>query len=188
MRILFSLGTHSQDFTRMAMAAEKYALAHSKDEIIVQTGYTQYHLEGVKEQFDFCPKEKMAFLMKRADVLVLQGGWGGICEAVDMGKRTVVIPRINGPEHIHDQGQVVRKMDELGCVIGVFVAAPDEELPEDIFRKNSDMLNDYAQVTFDKLEEAIGKAKDYDFRPLQRGSAKIVAETLKNWFPKNKKS
>ena len=183
MNIFFSIGTHSQDFTRMAMVAERFALTHPKDEVIVQMGYTNYHLKRVKEQFDFCPKDKMVKLMAWADVLVLQGGWGGICEAVDMGKRTVIIPRINGPEHIHDQGQVVRKMDELGCVIGVFVAKDDKELSENAFRINSNLFHHYVEVTFNKTEKAIEKAVHYDFKPLQRGSAKIIAETLKNWFP-----
>ena len=37
--ILFSLGTHSQDFSRMAKAADDYA-AITDEEVIVQTGYT----------------------------------------------------------------------------------------------------------------------------------------------------
>ena len=114
--ILFSLGTHSQDFSRMAKAADDYA-AMTNERIVVQTGYTHYELTHVKEHFDFCPKEQMQQLMEEANVLVLQGGWGGICEAVDKGKRVVVLPRRNGVEHVHDQGQVAKKMAELGCAI-----------------------------------------------------------------------
>ena len=113
--ILFSLGTHNQDFSRMAKAADEYA-ARTEERIVVQTGYTHYEFKNVKEHFDFCPKEKMQQLMDEADILVLQGGWGGICEAVDKGKRVVVLPRRNGVEHVHDQGQVAKKMDELGDV------------------------------------------------------------------------
>ena len=114
--ILFSLGTHSQDFSRMAKAADDYA-AMTNERIVVQTGYTHYEFTHVKEHFDFCPKEQMQQLMEEANVLVLQGGWGGICEAVDKGTRVVVLPRRNGVEHVHDQGQVAKKMAELGCVI-----------------------------------------------------------------------
>ena len=89
--ILFSLGTHSQDFSRMAKAADDYA-AMTNERIVVQTGYTHYEFTHVKEHFDFCPKEQMQQLMEEANVLVLQGGWGGICEAVDKGKRVVVLP------------------------------------------------------------------------------------------------
>lgn len=155
--ILFSLGTHNQDFSRMAKAADEYA-ARTEERIVVQTGYTHFEFKNVKEHFDFCPKENMQQLMDEADILVLQGGWGGICEAVDKGKRVVVLPRRNGVEHVHDQGQVAKKMDELGCVI----CCMDEK----------------------KLPEAIDKARGYSFKPLIRGNAQIVADTLKEWFYK----
>lgn len=153
--ILFSLGTHDQDFSRMAKAADDYA-ATTNERIVVQTGYTHYEFKNVKEHFDFCPKERMAALMDEADILVLQGGWGGMCEAVDKGKRVVVIPRINGVEHVHDQGQVVRKMEQLGCVLGVYDT------------KNLPMV--------------IEKARTYIFKPLKRGNASIIKETLDYWF------
>lgn len=153
--ILFSLGTHSQDFSRMAKAADDYA-AMTNERIVVQTGYTHYKFNHVKEHFDFCSKEQMQQLMEEANVLVLQGGWGGICEAVDKEKRVVVLPRRNGIEHVHDQGQVAKKMDELGCVI---CCMDEKDLPA-----------------------MIEKAKTYDFKPLHRGSAKIVADTLMEWF------
>lgn len=155
--ILFSLGTHSQDFSRMAKAADDYA-ATTNERIVVQTGYTRYSFANVKEHFDFCSKERMMSLMDEADILVLQGGWGGICEAVDKGKRVVVMPRINGVEHVHDQGQVVRKMEELGCVLGVYDA------------------KDLAKV--------IEKARTFDFKPLKRGNPSIICETLNKWFNK----
>ena len=94
--------------------------------------------------------------MDEADILVLQGGWGGICEAVDKGKRVVVLPRRNGVEHVHDQGQVARKMDELGCVI---CCMDEKDLPT-----------------------MIEKARTHDFKPLKRGSAKIVSDTLMDWY------
>lgn len=153
--ILFSLGTHDQDFSRMAKAADDYA-ATTDERIVVQTGYTKYEFKHVKEHFDFCPKEKMSRLMDEADILVLQGGWGGMCEAVDKGKRVVCFPRRDVVEHVHDQGQVVRKMEELGCVLGVYESS--------------------------ELASQIEKARTFDFKPLKRGNAKIVAETLKKWF------
>lgn len=153
--ILFSLGTHNQDFSRMAKAADEYA-ATTDERIVVQTGYTHYGFKNVTEHFDFCSKERMATLMGEAEILVLQGGWGGICEAVDKGKRVVVIPRINGVEHVHDQGQVVRKMEQLGCVLGVYDT------------------KDLATV--------IEKARTFSFRPLKRAATPVIKETLENWF------
>lgn len=42
-------------------------------------------------------------------------------------KRIVVIPRYDKTEHIHDQFQLIRKLDKLGCVIGVF---DEKDLPQ----------------------------------------------------------
>lgn len=156
--ILFSLGTHNQDFSRMAKAADNFA-ATTDERIVVQTGYTKYEFKYVKEYFDFCPKEKMQELMDIADILVLQGGWGGICEAVDKGKRVVVMPRRNGLEHVHDQGQVVHKMEDLGCILGCY-------------NENS-------------LPQVIEKARTFQFKPLQRGNANIIANTLLKWYYTN---
>ena len=153
--ILFSLGTHTQDFSRMAKAADDFA-ATTDERIVVQTGYTHYEFKNIEEYFDFCPKDRMQQLMDEADILVLQGGWGGIGEAVDKGKRVIVMPRRNGIEHVHDQGQVAKKMEELGCVLSCF----DEG----------------------KLSLIIDMARTYQFKPLQRGSAKIVVDTLMRWY------
>lgn len=181
MKIVCLLGTHTQEFKRMAKALDEYAYSSTDDEFIVQTGYTNYIFENITHYFNFCSKEKMQQLINDADLLILQGGWGGICEAVDKKKKVIVIPRINGPEHIHDQSQVVRKMEQLGCVIGVYVTLEGESLPENIF-KNNKCLDTYSHKTAILLKDAINKAKYYEFKPLKRGNSNIISEALKNWF------
>ncbi len=59
--------------------------------------------------------------IKSADILILQGGWGAISEAMEQKKRIVVIPRHDKTEHIHDQFQLIRKLDKLGCVNRCFL-------------------------------------------------------------------
>lgn len=180
MKIICSLGTHTQDFKRMAKALDEYSV-DSTDEFIVQTGYTDYKFKNITNYFNFCSKEEMQQLISDADLLIIQGGWGGMCEAVDKKKKIIVIPRINGPEHIHDQGQVVRKMEQLGCVIGVYVISDGESLPENIFRDNR-ILDAYSHKTALLLKDAIKKAKTFDFKPLLRGNSNIISETLNKWF------
>lgn len=157
MKILGSLGTHTQDFSRMAKAIDELAGKHPEYEITVQTGVTKYEFKNKVDSFDYCPKDKMVQLMDEADVLILQGGWGGMEEAVDKGKRCVVMPRIEGPEHIHNQEQLVRKMDALGHVVGCF----DER----------------------QLEDCVLRAIDLKVKPIQKGSATAsINEALKAWF------
>lgn len=157
MKILCSLGTHSQDFSRLARAIDEVAGKLPDADVVVQTGVTKYDFKHIRNHFDFCPKERMEQLIEWADVLVLQGGWGGMEEAVDKGKHCVVVPRIEGPEHVHNQEQLVRKMDSMGCVIGCF-----------------DVKG---------LSDCILRAKDMVVMPLEKGSATdIINKSLNDWF------
>lgn len=154
--ILVILGTHTQPFDRLAEGIDNYA-ATTDEEIVVQMGVSNYPMQHVTQHFAYCTKDEMNEYMQQADLLVMQGGWGGMEEAIDLGKRIVAVPRREGAEHIHNQEQLVRKLDALGCVIGCY-----------------DMK---------ALPACIEKAKTFDFQPLKKGSATtIIAEHLKQWF------
>ena len=153
--IFASLGTMDMPFYRMAMAVDNYA-ATCNEKVVVQTGFTNYPYKHA-DSFRFCTKDEMRKYIEEANVLILQGGWGAISEAMEAHKRIVVIPRHDKTEHIHDQFQLIRKLDSLGCVIGVF---DEKELPK-------------------KIEEAY----TFEFRQLPKGNAEhIIKEKLKEWF------
>lgn len=153
--IFASLGTMDMPFYRMAKAVDEFA-AITEEEVVVQTGYTDYEYKYAKT-FKFCTKEEMAHYISKASVLILQGGWGAISEAMELRKKIVVIPRYDKKEHIHDQFQLIRKLDSLGCVIGVF---DETELPE-----------------------AIKRAESFDFKQIERGHAELmIREKLNSWF------
>ena len=153
--IFASLGTMDMPFRRMAKAVDEFA-SHCDEEVIVQTGYTDYDYQHA-HAFKFCTKDEMQKYIADANILILQGGWGAISEAMEQRKRMVVMPRHDKTEHIHDQFQLVEKLDALGCVIAVL----DE--------------ND--------LPKAIERAKLYDFKQMKKGNAEnTIREALKNWF------
>lgn len=154
--IFVSLGTMDMPFYRMAKAVDEWATT-TDEKIVVQTGYTDYEYKNIKNVFRFCTKDEMQEYINDADILILQGGWGAISEAMEKKKRIVVIPRYDKTEHIHDQFQLIRKLDSIGCVIGVF----DEK----------------------DLAEKIGIAKTFDFKQIKKGNAQnIIEETLRKWF------
>lgn len=154
--IFVSLGTMDMPFYRMAKAVDKWA-ATTDEKIVVQTGYTDYEYKNIENIFRFCTKDEMQRYIDEADILILQGGWGAISEAMEKKKRIVVIPRYDKTEHIHDQFQLIRKLDSLGCVIGVF----DEK----------------------DLAEKIEEAKTFDFKQIKKGNAQTIIESkLKEWF------
>ena len=155
--IFASLGTMDMAFKRMARAVDEFAAAVD-EEVIVQTGDTHYIYTHAKP-FGFCTKDEMQTYIDRASILILQGGWGAISEAIEKHKRIVLIPRYVKTEHIHDQFQLIRKLDSLGCVIGVF---DERELPL-----------------------AVEKARTYDFQQMPKGNAEtIIRDKLTEWFGK----
>ena len=153
--IFASLGTMDMPFYRMAKAVDEFA-ATTEEEVVVQTGYTDYEYKYAKA-FNFCTKEEMLNYISKANILILQGGWGAISEAMEMRKKIVVIPRYDKTEHIHDQFQLIRKLDSLGCVIGVF---DETELPE-----------------------AVKRAESFEFKQIEKGNAELmIREKLNSWF------
>lgn len=153
--IFVSLGTMDMPFYRMAKAVDEWAATTDK-EVVVQTGYTDYPYKNVKS-FDFCTKPEMQKYMEEAEILILQGGWGTISEAMEKGKRIVVMPRHDKTEHIHDQFQLIRKLDSLGCVIGVF---DEKELPT-------------------KIQQAYA----FEFMQIKKGNAEqLIISKLSEWY------
>ena len=152
--IFASLGTMDMPFFRMAKAVDEFA-STCKEEVIVQTGYTDYKYQYA-HAFKFCTKEEMRRYISEANILILQGGWGTISEAMELQKRIVVMPRYDKKEHIHDQFQLVKKLDVLNCVIGVF---DEKELPI-----------------------AIDKAQTFKFQQISKGNAEsIIKKALIDW-------
>ena len=149
--IFASFGNSPVPFLRMAEAIDKYGQT-SGEQIIVQNGLTEYEFKHCTAQA-FMDKETFISYLKSCDVAILQGGWGGISEASEMGVRIVVIPRINGVEHHHDQEQLVRALVAEGVLLGCY---DTKELPD-----------------------IIEKAKSFDYKPIKRGDAsKIINDFL----------
>jgi len=154
--IFVSFGTHNQRFDRLAVAINDFAI-QSEEQLIVQYGFTDFNFNDKINAFDYCNRDEMLRYTKDASVLVLQGGWGGISEAIDLQKRIVVVPRIEGKEHIHNQEQLVKKLESLGCVIAVY--------------------------NIKDLSAKIELAKTFNFKPLKRGKASdIITTKINEWF------
>lgn len=154
--IFVSLGTMDMPFVRMAKAVDEFAATVDED-VIVQTGHTDYKYKNVTKVFTFCTKDEMQEYISTADILILQGGWGAISEAMEKHKRIVVIPRYDKTEHIHDQFQLIRKLDSIGCVIGVF----DEK----------------------ELTKKVAEARTFNFVQIEKGNAEqMIRKHLVEWF------
>ena len=145
-------------FVRMAKAVDELAAACG-EKVTVQTGHTDYDYRHAKA-FKFCTRDEMRQHISEARLLILQGGWGAISEAMELGKRIVVLPRRDKEEHIHDQFQLIRKLDALGCVVGVF---DERDLPAAV--KKAGVLRVGGTRTsflFSQLDETDNSLRGFD--------------------------
>ena len=152
--IFSSFGNVPKDFSRVARALDLYAMT-SRERIIVQYGHTHYTFQYAEGK-QFIDHNELIDKMKLAELVVLQGGWGTISEALFLGLKIVAVPRRCPEEHNHDQGELVKKLEQLGCVVGVY---DENDLPA-------------------KIE----LARTFEFKELKRGNALPTIEAkLKEW-------
>ena len=152
--IFASFGNSPIPFIRMAEAVDSYA-AQSSEDVIVQSGYTQYQYKHCKV-IQFMDKETFFQNLRRCSVAVLQGGWGSISEASDMGVRIVAFPRRKGVEHNHDQEQLVRALENQCICLGCYEGS--------------------------SLSSVIERAKHYNYKPISRGTAEMTINAFLNSF------
>ncbi|WP_418495663.1 glycosyltransferase [Coprobacter sp.] len=144
--VSFGNAPAKQSFTRMAEAIDELGKV-TEEKILVQTGntlYDFYHVDTVK----FLEHSEMLNVMKEASIVILQGGWGTISEAIMLGKKIISIPRRVGQECKHPQEEVVKFLERKGCLLGCYDTH--------------------------ELSLIIEKARNYEFKPLKRGDASKV--------------
>lgn len=160
--IFCSLGTMDMPFDRMAYAIDQLA-AMTDEEVVVQTGWTDYPYLHVNKCFKMCTREEMAHYQENASLLIMQGGWGAICECMEKKKRMVIIPRYDETEHIHDQFQLIEKLDSLNAVIGVFPSVKNAKLYKKQFAETAQLL-----------KHAVDKARTFNFQTIKKGEAESL--------------
>ncbi|MBF0217407.1 MAG: hypothetical protein HQL30_10490 [Candidatus Omnitrophica bacterium] len=115
-------GTSPYSFDRLAKALEKLA-SGTGERIVAQLGHTRYKPAGV-ENFDFLPYPDIMAYIEQADLVVTQGGFGGIMDCIKAGKPVVAVPRMLEHGELTDrpngQLELVRELDREGKVTGCF--------------------------------------------------------------------
>lgn len=141
--IFVSFGNSPRPFNRLAEAVDRMAEKLHED-VIVQNGYTDYPFKYCK-CIPFMDQKAYTSHLRGCSTAILQGGWGGVSEASDMGCKVIAVPRRKGDEHYHDQEQLIRRLEEDGVCLGCYDTAT--------------------------LVDLVDKAKTYPFKPIKRGNA-----------------
>ncbi len=126
--ILVLLGTNPYSFSRLAKAADLYA-EQSGEEVFIQLGYTEY-LPTSARCNNFLSKEALLKKIEEADLIITQGGFGGIGDCLRANRRIIAVPR--KPE-LHEapdrQEELVRELERMGMLVAVYDV---KELPHAI--------------------------------------------------------
>lgn len=148
--IFVSLGTQDKSFTRLLKRVEKCInLGYIKDEVVVQSGITNFKSKKMKI-YNFLPIKEFDKYMKTCDLLITHGGVGNILSGLRANKKVIAAPRLQKyNEHENDhQIQIVNEFEKQGYIIKL-----DE---------------------FDKLHEKIELSKNYKFKKFKSHNKKFV--------------
>jgi UDP-N-acetylglucosamine transferase subunit ALG13 len=118
--VVVSVGTDHHRFDRLMDWLESWMLNSGGDaSVTVQHGSSR--CPNGASGFTFLPKFDLLDLISSADVVLLQGGPGGIMDSRRAGRLPIVVPRLASLKECVDDHQVTfaRHMAELGKVIFV---------------------------------------------------------------------
>jgi len=117
--ILVLLGTNPYDFSRLAKAIDLYA-KQSGEQIFIQLGYTKYKPINSKYK-KFLNKKELLKIINAADLIITQGGFGGIADCLRAEKKVIAVPRKPELNESPDrQIELVRELEKQGRLVGVY--------------------------------------------------------------------
>jgi UDP-N-acetylglucosamine transferase subunit ALG13 len=131
-----TVGTDHHRFDRLMDWLERWNTAHpGAVRWIVQYGSTR-PMTGA-DGFDMKPREDVLELLRSADVVVTQGGPGGIMDSRECGTIPIVVPRLARLDEVVDDHQVAfaRQLAGRGMVV---VAESEADLHGALDRAVSD--------------------------------------------------
>lgn len=102
--IFVTVGTHEQPFDRLLKGVNslKRNKELANEDIIVQTGYSQYVPKNCRSQ-KFFSYDRMLEYVKQARIVITHGGPSSFIMPLQVGKIPIVVPRLSEfNEHVND--------------------------------------------------------------------------------------
>ena len=111
--ILCLVGTNPYDFSRLVKTLDDIAPKLDLP-VVIQTGNTTYQPINC-EFFTFKPKEEVHKLLQSADLVITQGGYGSMTDAIMMHKKLIAVPRLQMYGEAQDnQSELVEYFESKG--------------------------------------------------------------------------
>lgn len=117
--IFVTVGTQKQQFIRLMKMLDN-SKELEQDEIIVQSGHTQYKSSKLK-QIEFISPEEIEQYIDKAEIVICHGGVGSIFSALRKNKKVLVVPRLSEyGEHINNhQLEICEQLEKDGYILYV---------------------------------------------------------------------
>lgn len=155
--ILVTIGNSTRPFPRLLDAMDEIA-REEREEVVMQVGRTGFQPSWATS-IGFVSRKDFGHLVRRARVVVTDGGVGAFLEAVRAGKPVVIFPRLRQlHEVIDDQAQ-----DFISAIVSTNLASvcrSVEELrsalfdPDDVMSRPLDLGRGRTQLT-SRLRETL---------------------------------
>jgi UDP-N-acetylglucosamine transferase subunit ALG13 len=167
MTTFVTIGNGVQPFSRLLDEIKRIA-PQLPQPVIVQHGKTPFSAEGI-QSFDLVDLETFQQLLSECSVLISHAGGGSVFGALKIGKKPVVVPRMEKfgeiiddhqiafAEELHRQGKVIAVDDVSHLLSAVRDVQANPELPSRSDEKINplamigDVLNRFAPLTSDKI-------------------------------------
>lgn len=117
MKVLVSLGTQKQQFTRILNFIEN-SKELEKSDILAQTGHTKFSSDRIKI-VQFMNQDEFDLKLDEADIVICHGGVGTIFSALKKGKKVLAVPRLaKYSEHVDDhQLEICKELEKEGYIL-----------------------------------------------------------------------
>jgi len=151
--ILCLVGTNPYDFIRLVKTVDEIALKLDIP-IIIQTGNTKYKPVNC-EYFSFKAKKELNELMKKSELVISQGGYGSMTDAIMLRKKLIGVPRkIEFKESQDNQIELVEYYESKGYLQACYEIDKLEGIVLDILA-NKFIFNEYRRETDIKVSSII---------------------------------
>lgn len=152
--ILCLFGTNPYEFTRLAIAIDKVAINFS-DDFFVQSGSTTYEFKNCTS-VSFLGHDELIEKMKESRLVICQGGYGSIVEALENNKPVISIPRkpqLN--ESMDEQCETVQYFYNENLIDACFLEGDELEYKIRIILNEGVRFNSYSKFLLKKDNEKV---------------------------------
>jgi len=130
MNILCLTGTNPYSFERLVSSVD--VVLGPKYNVSIQLGNTNYKPNFAKS-FVFCSRDEMLHLIKSSDIIITQGGFGSISDALSLGKKIIAVPRLMKLNECQDnQTEIVNYYAKKQYLVSCYDVTKLEEIILDL--------------------------------------------------------